>query len=187
MAGNILHLRTRVAAAKAQLTDATVCLWIHGNQNISKHHQTFIFFASPLFSTSIALFLFFWRGCCTWCTVPTWASQNPTCRCFSNGNIVGVEKVWRRRSVNFQRWTCPSFHDRRHWHRKTWWVEVELLGWVGYVGFLRWVGVLKLVFLVNPLEEVTPWKLDKRILEIRKSISFWTCFPRNSWSFTRIL
>lgn len=62
MAGNILHLRTRVAAAKAQLTDATVCLWIHGNQNISKHHQTFIFFASPLFSTSIALFLFFLEG-----------------------------------------------------------------------------------------------------------------------------
>lgn len=184
MAGNILHLRTRVAAAKAQLTDATVCLWIYGNQNITRHS----FFCITRVFNIYSFVRFFLRGCCTWCTGPTWASQNPTCRCFSNGNIVGVDKVWRRRSVNFQRWTCPSFHDRRRWHRKTWWVEVEGLGWVE----LCWVfGVsrcAKTRFFgesfgrSDTLEigQTDTWN-SKRYLLLNMIL------PRNSWNVTRIL
>ena len=55
MAGNILHLRTRVAAAKAQLTDATVCLWISGNQNIARPS---FFCITPVFNIYLCSFFF---------------------------------------------------------------------------------------------------------------------------------
>ena len=122
MVGNILGLKTHVLGDIAQ-TNRFNSLSLNP---CFQHLSSFVL-------------LFFFLGvlylvCRTYMSI-----TQPIVSMHLHGNIVGVvEKVSRRRNVNFQRWTCPSFHDRRRWHLKKnagWWMEVEGLGWVGYVGF----------------------------------------------------